>query len=47
MLFDLAVTALDDSIASAREKAYRNVKKINFEGAAYRHDIGIDLMNCQ
>lgn len=43
----LAVTALGDSIASAREKAYRNVEKINFEGAAYRHDIGIDLMNCR
>ncbi len=41
----LAVTALGDTIEMAREKAYRNVEKISFEGATYRHDIGMDLMN--
>jgi phosphoribosylamine--glycine ligase len=37
----LGVTALGEGIAEAREKAYGEVKKISFEGAQYRTDIGI------
>jgi phosphoribosylamine--glycine ligase len=40
----IAVTALENSVEQAREKAYRNVSKINFEGAGYRHDVGLDVM---
>ena len=28
-------------MAEAREKAYRNVEKVHFEGMQYRKDIGI------
>ena len=37
----LGVTALGKDIAQAREKAYGEVKKIRFDGAQYRTDIGI------
>lgn len=37
----LGVTALGETHEEAREKAYRNVEKIHFEGAQYRKDIGI------
>ena len=37
----LGVTAMAESIAAAREKAYKAVKMISFEGAHYRTDIGI------
>lgn len=37
----LGVTATGKDIDEAREKAYKNVEKINFEGAFYRKDIGI------
>lgn len=37
----LGVTAMGKDIEQAREKAYKNVAKINFEGAHYRKDIGI------
>ena len=40
----IAVTAHGDSIEEARGVAYREVEKIHFEGANYRHDIGLDLM---
>lgn len=40
----IAVTAHGENIEEAREKAYRNVEKIKFEGVNYRHDIGLDLM---
>lgn len=40
----IAVTAHGKNIEEAREKAYRNVEKIKFEGVNYRHDIGLDLM---
>ncbi len=43
----IAVTAHGDSIEEARTKAYREVEKIHFEGANYRHDIGLDLMRMQ
>ena len=43
----IAVTAHGDSIEDARTKAYREVEKIHFEGANYRHDIGLDLMKMQ
>lgn len=36
----LAVTALGDSIAEAKEKAYQGVEQISFPGAHYRTDIG-------
>lgn len=37
----LAVTALGDSLEDARRKAYENIRRVNFEGAQYRDDIGI------
>mgnify|MGYP000863909006 CR=1 FL=1 len=37
----LGVTALGDTHEEAREKAYRNVTRISFEGAHYRKDIGL------
>ena len=40
----IAITAQGDSIAEAREKAYKNVEKIKFEGENHRHDIGLDLL---
>ena len=36
----LCVTTLADSLNEALDKAYESVKKINFEGAHYRTDIG-------
>ncbi|NLK71995.1 MAG: phosphoribosylamine--glycine ligase, partial [Clostridiales bacterium] len=36
----LGVTAWGDTADEARAKAYENVKKISFEGAYYRKDIG-------
>ncbi|KDR94397.1 phosphoribosylamine--glycine ligase [Peptoclostridium litorale DSM 5388] len=36
----LGVTAYGESIEEARNKAYENVRKIQFEGAQYRSDIG-------
>lgn len=41
----IAVTAQGDSIEEARQKAYDNVKKIQFDGVRYRNDIGLDLMS--
>ncbi|MGI5849006.1 MAG: phosphoribosylamine--glycine ligase [Christensenellales bacterium] len=37
----LGVTALGEDIVNAREKAYAGVRKIQFEGAQYRNDIGL------
>lgn len=37
----LGVCAKGETVAEAREKAYRNVQKISFEGMQYRSDIGI------
>ncbi len=37
----LGVCAKGETVAKAREKAYRNVEKIHFDGMQYRHDIGI------
>jgi phosphoribosylamine--glycine ligase len=36
----LCVTALGEEIKSAQQKAYENVKKISWDGAFYRDDIG-------
>lgn len=36
----LGVTAVDDTLEGALEKAYKAVEKISFEGAHYRKDIG-------
>ncbi len=36
----LGVTAWGDTTEEAQEKAYKNIKKITFEGAYYRKDIG-------
>ena len=40
----VAVTAQGNSIMEAREKAYENVVKIQFEGENHRTDIGLDLL---
>ena len=37
----LTLVALGDSMAEARDRAYRNVERIRFEGMAYRHDLGL------
>ena len=37
----LTVVALGDSMAEARDRAYRNVERIRFEGMAYRHDLAL------
>ena len=37
----LNVCAKGKTIAEAREKAYKNVEKIHFDGMQYRKDIGI------
>ena len=37
----LGVCAKGATIEEARQKAYRNVEKIRFEGMHYRKDIGI------
>lgn len=41
----IGVTAKGKNIDEAREKAYKNVDKVSFEGAFYRHDIGIKKYN--
>lgn len=41
----LGVTAIGDSFADARKKAYDRVKTIDFDGAHYRSDIGKDLVD--
>ena len=40
----LGVTAVENDLASAIDTAYENVKKVNFEGAHYRTDIGKKAM---
>jgi phosphoribosylamine--glycine ligase len=40
----LAVTSLDYSVEAARKTVYANVEKVTFKGAAYRADIGIDIL---
>ena len=35
----LGVTAMGKDLASAREKAYRNIERVKFEGMHYRKDI--------
>jgi len=37
----LGITALGSTHEKAREKAYKNVARISFEGAQYRKDIGL------
>jgi phosphoribosylamine--glycine ligase len=36
----LAVTALGETLAAAKQKAYEAVEMIHFQGAHYRRDIG-------
>jgi len=40
----LAVTALGRNLEAALEKTFRNVEKIEYEGAYYRRDIGQDIL---
>lgn len=40
----IAVSSFGQDIQSAREKCYRNIEKIDFEGMYFRRDIGLDLM---
>jgi phosphoribosylamine--glycine ligase len=37
----LTVVATGATLSEAREKAYRNVERIRFQGAHYRRDIGV------
>ena len=41
----LAVTALDSSIAAARERVYAAVSRIHFEGCHFRRDIALSAVN--
>lgn len=41
----LAVTSLGKDIAEAREKSYRSIQKLRFDGMYFRNDIGLDLLN--
>jgi phosphoribosylamine--glycine ligase len=36
----LAVTAMGETLAEAREKVYANISRIHFKGCHYREDIG-------
>jgi phosphoribosylamine--glycine ligase len=40
----LAVTALGETVASARERAYEAVSQIHFEGCHYRRDIALSAV---
>ena len=40
----LAITALGDNTAQARERAYEAVSRVHFEGCHYRHDIALPLV---
>jgi len=39
----LTVTALGETVAAARKRAYERVRTVSFDGAYYRSDIGKDL----
>ncbi len=43
----MTITALGDTLAEAREKAYVNVKRVSFAGAHYRHDIALRGISAQ
>lgn len=40
----LAITAMDYSLEAARKTVYENVEKVVFQDAAYRTDIGVDIL---
>jgi phosphoribosylamine--glycine ligase len=40
----LAVTAMAATLAESRQKVYRELSGIRWEGVYYRQDIGLDLM---
>ncbi len=40
----MSITSFGKSIAEAREKSYRQIDQIDFDGKNYRRDIGLDLM---
>ena len=40
----LAITSFGDTISEAREKSYKTISAIQFEGCYFRKDIGLDLM---
>jgi len=37
----LTLVALGDSMGEARDRAYRNINRIRFEGMAFRHDLAL------
>jgi len=37
----LTLVALGDSMSEARDRAYRNVDRVRFDGMAYRHDLAL------
>jgi phosphoribosylamine--glycine ligase len=41
----LGITAMDKTVAAAKERAYEAVQKIRFDRAYYRHDIGDKAIN--
>ncbi len=40
----LAVTGMGDSLEAARQQSYQAIQSISFEGAYFRRDIGVDLL---
>ncbi len=40
----MSITSFGKTIAEAREKSYRQIDQIDFDGKNYRRDIGLDLM---
>jgi phosphoribosylamine--glycine ligase len=43
----LGVTATGPTLAEARVRAYANVERIQFEGAHYRRDIGLQIQGAR
>ena len=37
----LTLVALGGSMGEARDRAYRNIDRIRFDGMAYRHDLAL------
>jgi phosphoribosylamine--glycine ligase len=40
----LAVTGMGSSLEAARQQTYQAIQSISFEGAYFRRDIGVDLL---
>ena len=43
----IAISCFGSTMQEALAKCYENIEKIDFEGKAFRRDIGKDLMNLE